>query len=882
MMFGALPDPSASGSAPAAAPVSTKPEASWKAPPPADPSFQPQPTGPQAPAAPKVPNFDPHRGAPVRGLTMEMEAFEQSIKGRSSRLVWYVGGGVILAALAGTGYYLANRPKTPTPAMVARNEDSDPGHGARRSTSLQTAADGFAKLDAEATAQQIPQFYAPEANRLIALSFMSFDLRRQIQELLDRAGVIEKEIKHTQEKQESADWRARVSMQTDKLSQLKAVTHPLQERAGKLDEEESKLFKAMNEARIISQSPVPELMGAGGLLGSPRRGYGPQIRRALPQGSRRRVGRPDLRLGRGAAPPHRARLQVRAARSPGGLQGNPQLLRAKRLEAVIDLELKDYAGARSLIQELQLASTDDPDAKRMMAQVEAAEANSKTAAAPEAPPASPQPGQCRRPPPRRAPHLPLPPSPAPSPWPRSPRHRTGSATGSAEVGPKATPEGRVLPCLRNSLPTPDASRRSSPMFSEHWSGRAFAHPGQGVRMAWVFWISVGLLVHTYFLYPVILVAADAIRQLLGEVGSGAGPNSGSAAPGDEPRQVSVVIAADNEASCIGAKLGELSRAPLSQGLPRDHHRSVDRPSTEAIVAACSDSPGPPLRRGPGRQGRGPEPVYPAGSRRDCVLTDANTEVDPGAIRQLVQHFNDPLAGAGVWAAASSIPPRRSTRRAPTGVMNPCSSSMKGDWAPCRGPMEACTPSARLSSPSPTGHHRRRLRDPHADPQDGVSGSLRAAGHGSRRDHREPRPGGKAPSPDRRWDLSEPPRGGRAAAAWSGQELGGLQLWSQRMLRRLAPLLMATALVSNLALVRQGWAVLSLMVQAGFYTLALASRLEARLPRAIRRASSVAYYFASMNWALAVGLWGSSEAVRPLRGTGPRDRPEHVRVVRWAR
>jgi hypothetical protein len=87
-----------------------------------------------------------------------------------------------------------------------------------------------------------------------------------------------------------------------------------------------------------------------------------------------------------------------------------------------------------------------------------------------------------------------------------------------------------------------------------------------------------------------------------------------------------------------------------------------------------------------------------------------------------------------------------------------------------------------------------------------------------------------------------------------------ELWSHKMLRWLAPLLMATALVSNLALVRQGWAVLALMVQAGFYTLALASRLEARLPRAVRRASSVAYYFASMNWALAVGLW------RFLRGS----------------
>jgi cellulose synthase/poly-beta-1,6-N-acetylglucosamine synthase-like glycosyltransferase len=84
--------------------------------------------------------------------------------------------------------------------------------------------------------------------------------------------------------------------------------------------------------------------------------------------------------------------------------------------------------------------------------------------------------------------------------------------------------------------------------------------------------------------------------------------------------------------------------------------------------------------------------------------------------------------------------------------------------------------------------------------------------------------------------------------------------SHKLLRWLAPFLLALALVlSGILAVRQGgvW-ILAVALQLGFYALAAAGRLGAR--GRLRRAASIAWYFVSMNAALAVGLW------RFVRGT----------------
>jgi cellulose synthase/poly-beta-1,6-N-acetylglucosamine synthase-like glycosyltransferase len=84
--------------------------------------------------------------------------------------------------------------------------------------------------------------------------------------------------------------------------------------------------------------------------------------------------------------------------------------------------------------------------------------------------------------------------------------------------------------------------------------------------------------------------------------------------------------------------------------------------------------------------------------------------------------------------------------------------------------------------------------------------------------------------------------------------------SHKLLRWVAPFLLALGLLLSAALaVRHGggW-VFAVALQLAFYALALAGRMGAR--GRLRRAASIAWYFVSMNAALAVGLW------RFVRGT----------------
>jgi hypothetical protein len=79
-------------------------------------------------------------------------------------------------------------------------------------------------------------------------------------------------------------------------------------------------------------------------------------------------------------------------------------------------------------------------------------------------------------------------------------------------------------------------------------------------------------------------------------------------------------------------------------------------------------------------------------------------------------------------------------------------------------------------------------------------------------------------------------------------------FSHKVLRWCAPGLMAVALLTNAALLFHGPLYqAALLAQLGFYGLAFVGRMG-WLRGALRRAGSVAYYFVSMNAAMAVGFW----------------------------
>ena len=79
-------------------------------------------------------------------------------------------------------------------------------------------------------------------------------------------------------------------------------------------------------------------------------------------------------------------------------------------------------------------------------------------------------------------------------------------------------------------------------------------------------------------------------------------------------------------------------------------------------------------------------------------------------------------------------------------------------------------------------------------------------------------------------------------------------WSHKVLRWVAPFLMAAAAVSNLFLLGHRWGQLAMLAQLGFYALALAGAQGLLRRGSLERAASVAHYFTRMNLALAVGFW----------------------------
>jgi cellulose synthase/poly-beta-1,6-N-acetylglucosamine synthase-like glycosyltransferase len=79
------------------------------------------------------------------------------------------------------------------------------------------------------------------------------------------------------------------------------------------------------------------------------------------------------------------------------------------------------------------------------------------------------------------------------------------------------------------------------------------------------------------------------------------------------------------------------------------------------------------------------------------------------------------------------------------------------------------------------------------------------------------------------------------------------LWSHKVLRWLAPALMAIAFLANLMLLEGTRYRLLLAAQVLFYALALAGS-RGVFTGTLRRTASMAYYFVTMNWAIVVGFW----------------------------
>ena len=151
-----------------------------------------------------------------------------------------------------------------------------------------------------------------------------------------------------------------------------------------------------------------------------------------------------------------------------------------------------------------------------------------------------------------------------------------------------------------------------------------------------FWAAALLLAQTYFLYPLWLLLLSRLRPAW---------RGTQAGPGAWPT-VSLVVAAHDEASCIEEKLCN----SLALDYPPDRLEvligsdgSID--GTDALVRAYPD-PRVQLSAAP-RAGKTSvlNRCIPAARGEVVVLSDANTRIEPGALKALVRHFADPEVGA---------------------------------------------------------------------------------------------------------------------------------------------------------------------------------------------------------------------------------------------
>jgi cellulose synthase/poly-beta-1,6-N-acetylglucosamine synthase-like glycosyltransferase len=154
----------------------------------------------------------------------------------------------------------------------------------------------------------------------------------------------------------------------------------------------------------------------------------------------------------------------------------------------------------------------------------------------------------------------------------------------------------------------------------------------------IFWLAVGLVLHSYVAYPLSMIA---VTRLFGS----------RIAPRDEssvqwPR-VAVVVAAFNEERHIDARIRNLLALDYPAGNLFVYVGSDG--STDATVALANQHARDRVRviAYPQRRGKASvlNDLLAAVTEDIVVFTDANTEFECGALRALVGRFADPLVGA---------------------------------------------------------------------------------------------------------------------------------------------------------------------------------------------------------------------------------------------
>jgi len=358
-----------------------------------------------------------------------------------------------------------------------------------------------------------------------------------------------------------------------------------------------------------------------------------------------------------------------------------------------------------------------------------------------------------------------------------------------------------------------------------------------------FWAAAALLAQTYFLYPLWLLLLARVRP--GRRGSPARPRVWPT--------VSLVVAAHDEAGCIGEKL----QNSLALDYPPDRLEVLigsdgSTDGTDAIVQAHPD-PRVHLSSAP-RAGKTSvlNRCIPAARGEVVVLSDANTRIEPGALRALVRHFDDPEVGAVCGRLQLYNPTRAEYEESAYWRYESWLKALEG------------TQGAVVGANGGLYALRRSLftRLPPSTIVDDFVIPLRLLDQGYRILYEPAALASEETTEDYRREFGRKAR----IAAGNFQSLGlvpgllsplrgfpAFAFWSHKVLRWCAPALMLVTLAANVALLDRSFYRLTLAAQLAFYALAALGSMAIG-PSRVRRIASVAYYFVTMNLAIVVGFW----------------------------
>ncbi|MCA8999620.1 MAG: glycosyltransferase family 2 protein [Planctomycetaceae bacterium] len=366
-------------------------------------------------------------------------------------------------------------------------------------------------------------------------------------------------------------------------------------------------------------------------------------------------------------------------------------------------------------------------------------------------------------------------------------------------------------------------------------------------LAIVYWASVGLVVYSYVLYPILL---GTVAKLFGK---GSQTTARETMSPEEWPSVSLIIAAYKEEQVI---LERIHNA-LQMDYPADRLEILigcdGNEDTTGELVQTVDDPRVQLMQFPVRRGK-PSVL------NDCVaaangellaFSDANTFWDQDALKRLVSHFDelgiggvcgqllltDPHTGENVdglyWKYENQLKRWEAKIGALLGVNGAIYALRRELWQPI--PANSIVDDFLIGM-RVHGQGSRLLFDERAVAREESAPNMQAEFH------RRARIGaGGFQSLFWLWPLLNPLRG---SVAWA--------FWSHKVLRWFCPAFLAVAFIANLTLIREPLYQGLFAAQVLFYAIALLGRwipgngLAARLTR-------LTTMFVSMNAALAVGF-----------------------------